>query len=152
MSCVLSCELSCVLLLHVLSCVLSWVCGCSGAAKDRRIKILEDEIKSLKKAVRTQDKVIESMTDELEEIKLRPDNSLQLQNDIKMLSHSIEELTAENKTLGRLETEKSAVIEDLSLQLEDVEDNSHEVANTAALDQIPVLRLWGRANGTRQPS
>jgi len=110
-----------------------------GAAKERRIKILEDEIKSLKKTVRTQDKVVESTTDELEEIKLRPDNSLALQSDIKMLLHSIEELTAENKTLGRLETEKSAVIEDLTLQLEDVEDNSHEIE--ALQNEIQALNI-----------
>jgi len=98
-----------------------------GAAKDRRLKVLEDEIKSLKKAIREKDKVIEVTVDELEEIKQRPNDSAQLQNDIKMLLHTIDQLQDENKTMVRLDSEKSAVIEDLTLQLDNVDDDSYEV-------------------------
>lgn len=98
-----------------------------GAAKQRQIDEMQNELKSLQKMAREKDKVIEQQTAEIIQLKDRPDTSESLQNDVKMLLHTIEGLQSENKTLGRLEAEKSAVIEELTAQIEAQADNDYKL-------------------------
>ena len=61
--------------------------------------------------------MIEKQLAEIDELEARPDNTELLQSDIKLLMSSIEDLTTENKTLSKLDAEKSSVIETLTNQL-----------------------------------
>ena len=56
---------------------------------------------------------------EIEELEARPDNTEVLKSDIKLLMSNIEDLNTENKTLAKLDAEKSSVIQTLTNELED---------------------------------
>eukprot|EP00658_Telonema_sp_P-2_P021472 TRINITY_DN18550_c0_g1_i1.p1 TRINITY_DN18550_c0_g1~~TRINITY_DN18550_c0_g1_i1.p1 ORF type:complete len:546 (+),score=171.84 TRINITY_DN18550_c0_g1_i1:221-1858(+) len=113
-----------------------------GATKQRQIDELEHELKTVKKLVREKDKVIEEVTCEVNQLKDRPDSTQDLQNDVKMLLHTIEGLQAENRNLVRLEAEKSAVIQELSLTIQDQGLDEHKVAELQ--NQIQAANLQNK--------
>lgn len=63
--------------------------------------------------------VIQQQVSEIEELEARPDNTEVLKSDIKLLMSNIEDLNTENKTLAKLDAEKSSVIQTLTNELED---------------------------------